>query len=123
MKTLFQSNKQIIKSEQDQLLKKEKKECPFTAKEYEEHIIKEEYLWDMRCWEKPKSEYSKSEIKKQIKKWIKDDKNNLWTCNCGHVIHCINQLLKFNWATLDEIVDLFIKNENIKTGKFNSFNK
>ena len=39
-------------------------------------IINEEYLWDMRCWFKPKELYSREEVKRQILKWLRDYENS-----------------------------------------------
>ncbi|KUO58569.1 hypothetical protein APF79_13980 [bacterium BRH_c32] len=49
-------------------------------------IMEEEYIWDMRCWFKPRHDYSKEEVKRQILKWISDDDNGKRTYNCGHCV-------------------------------------
>ena len=77
-------------------------------------ILSEEYLWDMRCWFKPKQEYSREEVKRQIMKWLKDDGNGKWTYNCGHCVYCMNKLLERGLATIDEIVDLVLRNDRVK---------
>lgn len=77
-------------------------------------ILYEQYLWDMRCWEKPKSQYSKEEVKRQIAKWINDHNNGNWTYNCGHCVYCIRILLSLKWATLDEVTNLVLRNNYIK---------
>jgi hypothetical protein len=77
-------------------------------------ILCEQYLWDMRCWDKPKYQYSKEEIIEQIKKWIKDHEEGNWTSNCGHCVYCIRRLLDRKEATIEEIADLVKRNNNIK---------
>lgn len=76
-------------------------------------ILTEEHLWDMRCWQKPKYQYSKQEVIDQIKKSYSDNKEGTWSFNCGHCFYCIERLLTNHWATLDEIVDLVWRNNNI----------
>src|ERR1039457_5959095 len=77
-------------------------------------ILSEEYLWDMRCWFKPKKEYSREEVKRQIMKWLKDDGNGKRTYNCGHCVYCMNKLLERGLATIDEIVNLVLRNDRVK---------
>ena len=77
-------------------------------------ILYEQYLWDMRCWDKPKYLYTRDEIKEHINKWIKDHDEGRWTNNCGHCLFCIRRLLdKYN-VPLEEIADLIKRNNNIK---------
>jgi len=64
----------------------------------------------MRTWKKPKSEYSKKEIKTHIKKWIKSEEGY----NCGHSVYCMRLLIDFKLATLDEIVNSILENNNIQ---------
>ena len=77
-------------------------------------ILNEEYLWDMRCWFKPREQYSRDEVKRQILKWVRDDANGKWTYNCGHCVYCIGKLLDNGLATIDEIVDLVLRNDRVK---------
>jgi hypothetical protein len=77
-------------------------------------ILTEEYLWDMRCWFKPKQEYSREEVKRQIMKWLKDDENGKRTYNCGHCVYCMNKLLERGLTTIDEIVNLVLRNDRVK---------
>lgn len=77
-------------------------------------ILYSEYLWDMRCWHKPKFAYLKDEVIKHIYKWIKDHQEGDWTNNCGHCLYCIRKLLYMKWATPDEIVGFVMRNNNIK---------
>ena len=77
-------------------------------------IMEEEYLWDMRCWFKPSHEYSKEEVKRQILKWILDDDNGKRTYNCGHCVFCMSKLLDNGLATIDEIMDLVLRNDKVK---------
>jgi hypothetical protein len=77
-------------------------------------ILCEQYLWDMRCWDKPKNLYSKEEIIEQIRKWIKDHEVGDWTNNCGHCVYCMRKLLDKKEATIEEIADLVKRNNNIK---------
>jgi hypothetical protein len=77
-------------------------------------ILYSEYLWDMRCWHKPKFAYSKQEVFNHIIQWVNDHKAGNWTNNCGHCLYCIRKLLTMKWATPDEIATLILKNNNIK---------
>jgi len=77
-------------------------------------VLYEQYLWDMRCWHKPKYLYSREEIIEHINKWIKDHEEGNWTNNCGHCLFCIRRLLERKEATLEEIADLVKRNNNIK---------
>ncbi len=77
-------------------------------------ILYEEYLWDMRCWHKPKWEYSKQEVYEHIQKWIKDHEQGNWTSNCGHCLYCIRKLLCMKWATPEEVATLVLINNKIK---------
>lgn len=77
-------------------------------------ILYEQYLWDMRCWQKPKYEYSKAEVMEQIKKWILDHQAGNWTNNCGHCLYCIRRLLATKQCSLEEIADYCLRNNFIK---------
>jgi hypothetical protein len=77
-------------------------------------IIREQYLWDMRCWDKPKDQYSKEEIIEQIEKWVKNHEEGNWTYNCGHCVYCMKRLLDKKEATLEDIAGLVMRNNNIK---------
>lgn len=77
-------------------------------------IIYEQYLWDMRCWSKPKYQYSKAEVMEQIAKWVRDHEVGNWTNNCGHCLYCIRKLLGTKSATLEDIADYCLKNNFIK---------
>jgi hypothetical protein len=79
-----------------------------------QEILYEEYLWDMRCWHKPKFAYSKEEVYEHIQKWLKDHREGNWTNNCGHCLYCIRKLLYMKWATPKEVATLILKNNNIK---------
>jgi hypothetical protein len=69
-------------------------------------ILYEQYLWDMRCWHKPKYDYSHEEIKEHIRQWLANHYPN----NCGHCLYCIRKLLVMKWASLDEITRLVRRN-------------
>lgn len=77
-------------------------------------ILCEQYLWDMRCWHKPKYLYSKEEIISHIQKWLKDHEEGNWTYNCGHCVYCMRKLLDSKEATIEEIAELVRRNNNIK---------
>ena len=77
-------------------------------------ILYEQYLWDMRCWEKPKHQYTKPEIMRHIFKWIQDHQAGNWTFNCGHCVYCMRKLLTKKWATFDEVTTLAMRNNYIK---------
>ncbi len=81
---------------------------------YIKTILYEEYLWDMRCWHKPKWQYSKKEVYEHIQKWITDHKQGNWTNNCGHCLYCLRKLLYMKWATPEEVATLILRNNNIK---------
>jgi len=76
-------------------------------------ILYEQYLWDMRCWHKPKYQYSKAEVSEHIQKWIKDHEAGNHPNNCGHCVYCMRKLLTMKWATVDEIAGYTLKNNNI----------
>jgi len=77
-------------------------------------ILYEQYLWDMRCWHKPKFQYSREEVMEHIKKWLKDHAEGNWTNNCGHCLYCIRKLLITKTSTLEEIADYCLRNNFIK---------
>ena len=77
-------------------------------------ILSEEWLWDMRCWFKPRVEYSREEVKRQVLKWLRDDEKGKRTYNCGHCLFRMNRLLERGLATIDEIVDLVLRNDRVK---------
>jgi len=77
-------------------------------------ISYEQYLWDMRCWHKPKYKYSKDEVKVHILSWIKDHAEGKWTYNCGHCLYCIRKLFAKGWASLDEIASFVLRNNYVK---------
>ena len=113
MNNLFESNNKIIKSEEKRIFKAEEKQAINEGhnKEYCFTQIKQEmYLWDMRTWKKKKEKYSIKEIVNQINKWIKNDE----LYNCGHVMYCINLLIKFRWSTKIEIAKAILQNNNIQ---------
>lgn len=80
-------------------------------------IIYEQYLWDMRCWHKPKFQYSKAEVMEQIKKWIQDHAEGNWTNNCGHCLFCIKKLLYTKACSLEQIANYCLQNKFIKYSK------
>ena len=77
-------------------------------------ILYEQYLWDMRCWHKPKYAYSRPEVVEHIKQWLADHEAGKWTNNCGHCLYCIRRLLTNGWASLEEIAGFVLRNNNIK---------
>jgi len=84
-------------------------------KEYCIEIIskKELYLWDMRCWYKPKNQYTIPEVIRQIEHWLDEDNDN-WSDNCGHCVYCMKQLLDNGWATIEKVAQLVMLNNNIQ---------
>jgi len=86
-------------------------------------IIEEEFLWDMRCWEKPKYQYTSEEIQAKILQWIKDHEEGNWTNNCGHCLYCLRKLLYSRALNLKEIAELVWRNNKIKYyNQFNTWN-
>lgn len=77
-------------------------------------ILGEQYLWDMRYWNKPKHLYTKQEIMKHIYNWIINHKAESWRFNCGHCVYCMRKLLQMKWSTFDEVTSLVMKNNYIK---------
>jgi len=77
-------------------------------------ILYEQYLWDMRFWDKPKHLYSKEEIMKHIYIWIINHKAGNWRFNCGHCVYCMRKILAKGWATLEEVSTLVMRNNYIK---------
>jgi len=63
-------------------------------------IVQDGYLWDMRCWFKCKDE-------NEIREWIK---NGCEPNNYGHVVYCINELMNKHGFTVEQIIELVIKN-------------
>jgi len=112
MTTLFESNPDIIRSEKEReaLLEGHSKDYCFKV------IADEEWLWDMRYWQKKKrkDDFTKQEIIEQINKWLVDKKKNVWSYNCGHCLYCIGLLIDLKWATINEIAEVVIKNNKVK---------
>lgn len=77
-------------------------------------ILNEEYLWDMRCWQKPKHEHSIEDVITQLRQWILDDQDGKWSYNCGHCLFCIQRLYEMGWASREEIASLVLKNNKVK---------
>lgn len=77
-------------------------------------ILGEQYLWDMRCWDKPKWQYTKDEIKEQIIRWVRAHNSVEWLDNCGHCVYCMRKLLVKNWMALDDVASLVWRNNYIK---------
>ena len=111
MNNLFESNPTIEASENERELKQEIKSSPYEKEGLLKTIKDEEYLWDMRTWDKPKSEHTISDVIKQIDKW---SESKDWLCNCGHALYCIKKLLEYGWATKDEIAKAILENNKIK---------
>ena len=76
-------------------------------------ILGEQYLWDMRCWDKPKNQYTNDEIKQQIVRWVRAHNSVEWLSNCGHCVYCMRKLLVHKWMTLDEVARLVWRNNYI----------
>jgi len=69
-------------------------------------IIDEQYLWDMRCWNKRSRE--------EAEKWVTSIKENKPVLhNCGHAMFCIKKLLSREVA-IKVIVDTMMSNKKIK---------
>jgi len=77
-------------------------------------ILSEEYLWDMRCWDKPKWQYTRDEVVSHVQQWLQDMQEDRWTFNCGCCLNCIKILLEKKWATIEEIADIVLRNPRIK---------
>jgi hypothetical protein len=86
------------------------------TKEYCIDLIsrKELWLWDMRCWDKPKYQYTLPEIVERIKMALNDEAEGNMTMNCGHCLFCVRLLLDNKWATMEEIARLAMMNNNIQ---------
>lgn len=80
--------------------KKRRERISKEIKRLESGIVEERYLWDMRCWFKYKDE-------KEIREWIK---NGCELNNCGHVVYCINELMKKHGFTIEQIIELIMRN-------------
>lgn len=111
MNTLFESNPKIEASEKEKMMKREIKNSNDNKEGFLKAIKDEEFLWDMRTWEKPKSEYTIADVIKQIEKWLGSEK---WFCNCGHTLYCIKKLLEYGWATKEEIAKVILENDKVK---------
>jgi hypothetical protein len=69
-------------------------------KRLENGIVDDGYLWDMRCWYNYKDE-------KEIREWIE---SRCESNNCGHVVYCINELMKKHNFTVEQIIELIMRN-------------
>ena len=108
---LFKSNEEVIKEEKEKL-PPEIRELEKYDREYcLKQIENEEFLWDMRCWDKPKKQYTIEEVIIQIRKWLDSP---VWGCNCSHTLFCIEMLLKNDWATKEEIAKAVMGNNKIQ---------
>lgn len=114
IKTGYSANSQeaVFTSADRQRLSLEESE--YTKSYCVREILYEQYLWDMRCWHKPKYQYTKVEVMEHIEKWILDHKAGNWTNNCGHCLYCIRKLLANRVCTLEEIADYCLRNNFIK---------
>ena len=63
-------------------------------------IVEDYYLWDMRCWFKYKDD-------REIREWIE---NGCKPNNCGHVVYCINELMNKHNFTVEQIIELIMRN-------------
>ena len=69
--------------------------------------IKKGGIWDMRCWDKYKDI-------DEINKWLD---NKCEPNNCGHVVYCIEELIKLG-TTKSELLELILQNSDEQTFKF-----
>jgi len=66
-------------------------------------ILREEYLWDMRCWNKYKDE---AEVMERL--------NDLRNLNCGHTVFCIKLLLNKYNVSKKEVCGVIMRNSKQK---------
>lgn len=85
-----------------------------SKQDYLHDILTEEFLWDMRCWDKPKWQYTHDEVVSHIQQWLRDQEEDRWTFNCGYCIYCMKMLLERKWATIEEIAEIVMRNTHIK---------
>lgn len=81
---------------------------------YLHDILSEEFLWDMRCWDKPKWQYTHEQVVSHIQRWLQDQEEDRWTFNCGYCVYCMKILLERKWATIEEIAAVVLRNTKIK---------
>ena len=82
----------------------ESSQSSFESEEYcIREIETEEYLWDMRCWEK----YHDRE---EVLEYLRTGNRVL---NCGHVEYCID-VLKMMGISLEKIADAMLRNNGIE---------
>ena len=75
------------------------------SEEYCLNVLKtENYLWDMRCWDKYKDE-------KEVYEWIKKD---FQPNNCGHAVWCARLLLKGHKTDIKKVVQAIMENPHKK---------
>lgn len=74
------------------------------------HILYDPFMWDMRCWRKPKEQYSKQEVVAHLKQWIRDQVQGRASCTCYVSVFCMRQLLEYKWATIDYIATVVLRN-------------
>ena len=67
-------------------------------------ILKEDYLWDMRCWH----ERSKDEVLR----WLDLDLQ-VASKNCGHCVLCVRKLIEMK-VPKEEIADYIMQNNKIQ---------
>jgi len=84
----------------------------FPVAKLKDRIINDLYLWDMRCWKKPKSRVQAVAWVTKIK--MKGPYAKGVTKNCGHVVYCINLLLTLHNKPVSFVVDIVMKNNNIQ---------
>jgi len=100
--SLDNSKTEVIKHD-IKTVKPEEKNKTDKKEEMKHDILTEEYLWDMRCWDKYKD-------RAEVEKWIE---NGYVPNNCSHIVGCIEKLLS-NGVGKEEIIKLIMKNPHIQ---------
>lgn len=83
-------------------------ECVKYNKDYILNLCeKEMYLFDMRCWNKPRKDITSDDLKSWIMKGCVPN-------NCGHLQWCINLALEYDLCTVDEMIQSMLKNKTVQ---------
>lgn len=68
-------------------------------------IKNEEYLWDMRTWERYKDV-------KEVREWVLDE--NRSSKNCGHTAFCVDMLIRVHKVDPETVINAIMENNKIK---------
>lgn len=90
------------------LARKRLEEGMYTREYCIRSVLTDEYLWDMRCWAKPKHEYTVDEVIVQLRQWLQDEEHGVWSCNFN--LYYIRRLYEMGWMSREDIASLVLRN-------------